>query len=187
MQQIIPGSVIACEERFKSNAFSQIEPVFSLTGGLTLAQVRSITGLETSTIQNWVRRNWVQKPENKLYGKNSLLRIMIINSARGGIQIDSVAEIMKYVNGELEDTSDDIISEEQFFNIFCKTVFAVEDTDGFTEEEIKTLISLNLEDYEEKEIGAKVRLEKALLAVTAAYFAAKFKDIANRVFDYEIK
>ena len=186
MQQIIPGTVIVCDESFTGKAFSQIEPVFSLTGGLTLAQVREITGLETSTLQNWVRRGWVPQPVNKRYLKRSLLRILLINSVRGTLQIEKIATLMRYINGDVEDTGDDIISDEDLFNVFCKIIFQVTPSGMIRKDEIDRIIAYNLEDYEEKETGTKKRLQTALYVMVMAYVAARIKDISNEAFDDNI-
>ena len=57
----IPGTTVSYKEGNENNVYGLIEPVLKATGGLTLAQVRKITGLETTTIQNWVKRGWVMK------------------------------------------------------------------------------------------------------------------------------
>ena len=64
MNWIIPGTVL--EDR-RSSA-DQIESLFSslfLAGGLTLSQVASVTGLESHTIQNWVKRGFLSPPRGK--------------------------------------------------------------------------------------------------------------------------
>ncbi len=187
MQHIIPGTVIQCQQGVSDKAFSQIEPVFSITGGLTLAQVCDITGLETSTIQNWVRRGWVPQPENKRYSKRSLLRIMLINSVRGSLQIEKIACLMEYINGNVEDTGDDIISDEDLFNMFCKIVFKMEPKHCYSAEHLKLIISESLEGYEEKEAGSKQRLQKALYVMALAFVAARIRELSNKEFEDNIK
>ena len=186
MPQKIPGTVIDLYEFYAGRAFSQIEPVFSLTGGLTLAQVREITGLETSTIQNWVRRGWVMQPVKKRYSKRSLLRIILINSARGALQIESIAEIMRYLNGDVEDTEDDIISDEDLFNLFCRVIFEVAPRGVINKADIEKSIAQNLELYEKREVGTEEKLRKALYVMVMAYIAARLKEASNKAFEENI-
>ncbi len=58
-----PGTAMAVSMQSGDSAFAAIEPILTATGGLTLAQVEGLTGLNGSTIQNWVkgagsRRRW---------------------------------------------------------------------------------------------------------------------------------
>lgn len=49
----LPGTVIDFSEQAEENAFSLIEPILTVTGGITLSQLSALTGLQGSTIQNW--------------------------------------------------------------------------------------------------------------------------------------
>ena len=40
----------------KEKAFEPIRTAMKLTGGFTLSQLAEISGLEATTIQNWVKR-----------------------------------------------------------------------------------------------------------------------------------
>lgn len=182
----IPGTVVDFSIEYKERAFSVIEPVFAVTDGLTLAQVREITGLETSTIQNWVRRGWVARPQNKRYGKLSLLRIILINSIRGILQIEKIAELMIYINGDVEDTEDDIISDEELFNCFCKIIADLVDLQSFDINMVSYHVEENIKVYENMEKNAFERLKKALYVMIIAYLAAQFKDLANAEFEKNI-
>lgn len=56
MTDLIPGTALAKSLQTGESAFAAIEPILTATGGLTLAQVEGLTGLNGSTIQNWVKR-----------------------------------------------------------------------------------------------------------------------------------
>ena len=64
--EIIPGTTMPYSV-LKGSAFELLVPMLNATGGLTLSQVCAITGLEGSTIQNWVKRGLVAKPVDKKY------------------------------------------------------------------------------------------------------------------------
>ena len=77
--EYIPGTTLTFNNIAADNCFSLIAPLLTVTKGLTLAQVRELTGLETSTIQNWIKRGWVKNPEEKRYGEEQTMRIILIN------------------------------------------------------------------------------------------------------------
>ena len=68
MFQTLPGTLLERRQTDGRGAYSLIQPILSLTKGLTLSQIRELTGLENSTVQNWVKRGWVANPKSKRYG-----------------------------------------------------------------------------------------------------------------------
>ena len=160
---------------------SRIEPVFKATGGLTLAQVREITGLETTTIQNWVKRGWVMKPENKRYKERHVIRIILINSIRGSIQIEKIIRLMEYINGDVEDTSDDLVPDSTLFNLFFKTVWLCQRDNLNSEEEMLGAIENETQGIDYLNSEGKERLSKALLIMTLAYQSAVMRQKAERI------
>lgn len=183
MITVLPGTALEFKEGMQDNAFSYIEPVFSVTKGLTLAQVKDITGLESSTIQNWVKRGWVARPVDKRYGKMHLIRIILINSLRGAIQLDKIPVIMQYINGVVEDESDDIISDSELYNKFCKIIWECDKTRTVQRCVIEKNISSVLDDYSGPFDDSKQRLEKALLIMVLAFMSARLKDETDEAFE----
>ena len=79
MQQKVPGTSIP----FDGNSlFEKYRPLIEAADGLTLSQVCNLTGLEPSTIQNWVKRHFVSRPVAKKYRERQLARILLISSLR---------------------------------------------------------------------------------------------------------
>ena len=120
MNRIIPGTTLKFSEQARVSAFSVISPVLEATGGLTLSQLSKLTGLEGTTIQNWIKRGWVSATKSKKYSEKQVLRILLINMLRGAMKLDDIAGLMKYINGDVEDTSDDIIDDILLYNILCR-------------------------------------------------------------------
>ena len=77
MQKLIPGTSL--EYKGEGSMFSMLLPIIRAGDGLTLSQVCSITGLEPSTIQNWVKRGYVARPVKKKYRERQLARILMIS------------------------------------------------------------------------------------------------------------
>ena len=75
MNRIIPGTTLKFTETARDAAFSVISPVLEATGGLTLSQLSKLTGLEGTTIQNWIKRGWVSSTKGKKYSEKQVLQV----------------------------------------------------------------------------------------------------------------
>lgn len=177
----IPGTVISYTEGNENNVYGLIEPVFKATGGLTLSQVREITGLETTTIQNWVKRGWVMKPENKRYKERHVIRIILINSIRGSIHIEKIIRLMEYINGDVEDTSDDLVPDSTLFNLFFKTVWQCEKENISDCDKRLEIINNEVEKIDYLQGDGKKRLSSSLLIMNLAYQSAVLRQKAERL------
>jgi len=117
----IPGTNLPYTD-FGSQAFSTIRQLIAAAGGFSLSQICAITGLEGSTIQNWVKRGYIGGSlKSKKYNEKQVARILIYNALRGSLQLDEIAKLMEYVNGSVPDLSDDIIEEGDLFSYMCQT------------------------------------------------------------------
>lgn len=179
MQTSIPGTTIPFEGG--GSMFSMFRPLIKATNGLTLGQVCSITGLEPSTVQNWVKRGFVSHPVNKKYRERQLARILLISSLRDSMQIDRIGELMTMVNGSADDESDDIISEERMYDYLCALIGKTLDS-GSAFSELPGLVDEVTADYSQPFEGAEQRLNEALLVMAYAYIAGRYKQEAERRF-----
>lgn len=176
---MIPGTKISYTD--ENIGFSYFAPLIRATDGLTLSQVCTLTGLETSTIQNWVKRGFVPHPVNKLYRERHLARILLISALRDSMQIDRVGELLRFINGDTDDESDDIISEEALYDIFCSLIGGVSEN-VFVEREIDLLIVKATEDYEPPDEMSLIRIRKALTVMAYAYISGMFKKKCDEEF-----
>lgn len=168
-------------------AFDDIAATIKLTGGLTLSQLAEISGLETSTIQNWVKRGWVESPKNRRYGETSTARTLIIAMLRGAMQLSSIVELMSYVNGRVDDRSDDAIPDAKLYNILCSITTRLENIHSFDLENIDKMISEETDGYEEPFPGGKEKLFNTLKVMTLAYFSSELKSRADNLFNSILK
>ena len=144
MKRFIPGTTLKFNEQARDEAFSIISPVLEATGGLTLSQLCKLTGLTGSTIQNWIKRGWVAGTQGKKYSRKQVQRILLINMLRNSMKLEDIARLMEYVNGDVEDTSDDIIDDDVWYNILCRIIFTAEDEGAFDAGTVRKLISREL-------------------------------------------
>lgn len=167
MKTYYPGTVI---EQTGKSAQEFLFQIFSITKGLTLAQVREITGLDTPAIQNWVNRGWVAHPVEKRYTIEHLARILIINMLRDVMRFEAIGEVLGYINGNADDNTDDIVSESNLYVYICQAVF-----------ENKTLNEIT-KNYTSNVFGARERLLTALEIILCYYNAAQMRKRADELY-----
>ena len=158
-----------------------ISPVLDATGGLTLSQLSKLTGLEGSTIQNWIKRGWVSSTHGKKYSEQQVVRILLINMLRGSMKLDDIAGLMNYVNGDVEDTSDDIIADVKLYNILCRIIFTAEDEGAFAPDTVRRLIKKELSDISQTVSSDAEKLHKSMFAMIMAYRSACLKHEMEKV------
>jgi DNA-binding transcriptional MerR regulator len=177
IESTVPGTVIPYTKG--EGMFSVFRPMIQATGGLSLGQVCSITGLEPAVIQNWVKRGFVAHPVNKKYFERQLARILLISSLRDAMKIDSIGELMGMVNGDANDESDDIISEEQLYDYLCE-IMAILKQNGFSQKNIELSIGKVAEDYKSSNGKNTGKLKQALEIMVNAYVSAQLKKKAEQ-------
>ncbi len=178
----IPGTALKFNSVAKDDCFSLIAPLLTVTKGLTLAQVRELTGLETSTIQNWIKRGWVKNPEEKRYGEEQVMRIILINMMRGSMQMEQIAFLMNYINGSVEDRSDDILPDRELFNILCSVIYKCENNAVYDTEKLDIIIDESIKNLVLRDDVSKRKLKTALRAMVLAILSTRMRDLAQKAF-----
>lgn len=179
----IPGTVLPIEKMDGATGLDFLNKVFFITDGIMLAQIREITGVDGTTLQNWLKRGWVPKPRNKSYGKEHLARILIINMMRDTMQLSRVDFVLRYINGDVESTEDDIIEESVLYDYICQSVAAISDEHSAGFNAISEIVDTVLADYVEKYSGAKRRLATGLTIIVTSYYASLVKAVADGMVD----
>ena len=168
MNRLIPGTTMKFSEQARESAFSLISPVLEATGGLTLSQLSKLTGLEGTTIQNWIKRGWVSATKGKKYSEKQSLRILLINMLRKAMKLEDIANLMRYINGDVEDTSDDIVEEVLLYDMLCRIIFTAEDEGAFDSDHIKSLVAREVAENT-KEIADDDKMKKAMFVMVMGY------------------
>ena len=81
-----PGTIIRREERYGKDGAEFLERIYFISDGIMLQQIKEISGVDGSTLQNWVKRGWIGNTVNKKYSRNQLARILIINMLRSSMK-----------------------------------------------------------------------------------------------------
>lgn len=180
MNWTIPGTTIIAPRSQAEAIESQFQSMF-LAGGMVLSQVTNITGLDPYMVQNWVKRGFLAKPQAKRYSLNQLCRIILINMLRGALPMDEICEMLRYVNGALDDESDDIIDDAQLYFIFVRLAARARDLDSL--QEWNQAMEEGMADYQEPFPGAKERIEMVLRIMLAAWIATRMRQEAENLLD----
>ena len=178
MDWIIPGTTLTAHREDAVWMRRRFQDLF-LAGGIALSQVTSITGLDSYMIQNWVKRGFLAKPEQKRYSLNQLCRVITINMLKGVLPMDRICGLLSYVNGKLDDESDDLIDDAELYFLFVRLAAKARDLD--TGEQWNKAIEDTLEGYAEPVPGAKERVAQVLRIMLTAWVAARMAQEAEKM------
>ena len=157
--------------------FSKISMLLEATGGLSLSQVCAVTGLEASTIQNWVKRGWVTHPKGKKYEEVHVARILIINALKECIKLEHISLLMDYVNGPETKAAGGNIKESELFNYLGEALQKAGQADDLSPGGVESVVEKVISDYEGPSPDARIRIRKAL---TVMIFACVCTDVKRR-------
>ena len=180
MNWTIPGTTLSAPRAEADSIEAQFQSMF-LAGGMVLSQVTSITGLDPYMIQNWVKRGFLAKPQQKRYTLRQLCRIININMLRGVLPMERICGLLSYINGALDDESDDIIDDSQLYFIFVRLAAHARDLD--TTDQWDSAVHEVMAGYIEPIPGAKERIEKVLRIMLTAWVATRMRQEAEKMLD----
>lgn len=144
---------------YKKDEFDTYKQMIELGNGLTLSQVCNITKLQPHMIQNWVKRGYIPHPINKKYFVKHLARILLINDLRTCMYIEDIESLMVYINGDVDDESDDIVSEEELYKLFTSLIIQIDDLNS-----IEKIINSEIKN---------AKLNVCMKAMIYAYYASE--------------
>ena len=178
MEWIIPGTVLTAKKDDAVYIENQFNAMF-LGGGMVLSQVAGITGLESYTVQNWVKRGFLPPPERKKYTLEQLCRIININMLKSVLPMERICGMLSYINGHLDDESDDIIDDSKLYFMFVR--LAAHYRVMHNNEGRDAFIAKELESYAEPVPGAKERVKKVLCIMLTAWASAQLQSAADKM------
>ena len=176
MDWTIPGTTLKIK---RSDACRTGELFYTMfmAGDITLSQVCSITGLESYMVQNWVKRGFLTNPKNKRYSMRQLCRIININMLKNALPMERIVGLLGFVNGELDDESDDLIDDSALYFMFVERASRARHIGGDLEwgEAIREVVT----HYEEPVPGARERVSKVLRIMLTAWIASSLRTQAE--------
>lgn len=162
MDKLIPGTA----SYYKNiEGFEVYKQMIEIGNGISLSQICNITKLEPHMIQNWVKRGYVPHPINKKYYTKHLARVLLINSLRECMIIEDIGSLMVNINGDVDDESDDMISEEDLYKLFSNIIYELNDLN-----KIEELVDKKVKDE---------KLNNCMKVVVYAYVASQMSKKSN--------
>ena len=181
---LIPGTILKRKDMGDVTGLEFLKKIFFISSGVMLSQIREISGIDGSTLQNWTKRGWVANSKLKRYNIDQVAHILIINMLRDCLQLDRITFVIRYINGNVEDQADDIISDSLLYDYICRILDRLLNDDAtYDISSLRTCISEVTADYEETVSGARKRLDQALEIIIAAYYAALIKRYSDRMIE----
>ena len=170
MEWTIPGTAIRGVRSDVEASIRQIEGMF-LGGGMIRSQLASVSGVEPHDIQNWVKRGFLPSPVNKRYSCRQFCRIVTINMLRTAMPMDKICSLLAYVNGRLDDESDDLIDDTVLYFMFLRLAARARHIGGRDSWDVA--IADILSDYDEPIPGATERIDKVLRVMLTAWIGVQ--------------
>ena len=170
MEWIIPGTALRGSRAEVEASIRQIEGMF-LGGGMIRSQMASVSGVEAHDIQNWVKRGFLSSPVKKRYSCNQFCRIVTINMLRTAMPMEKICSLLAYVNGRLDDESDDLIDDTVLYFMFLRLAARARHIGG--KDNWDAAIADILKDYQEPTPGAKERIDQVLRIMLTAWIGVQ--------------
>ena len=178
MEWTIPGTVLTGPREDVESSIRQIQGMF-LAGGMVRSQVAAATGLESHYIQNWVKRGFLSNPVNKRYSCRHFCRITIINMLKSAMPMEKICSLLSYVNGRLDDESDDLIDDTVLYFMFLRLASRARHIGGTRSWD--ELLEEILSDYDEPTPGARERIDQVLRIMLTYWIAVQTAHAADKM------
>ncbi len=181
--ELIPGTKLKQSDMEGLTGLAFLKKVFFISDGVMLTQIRDISGIDSSTLQNWTKRGWVVNSKLKKYNIDQVAHILIINMLRSCMQLDKIDFLIHYINGEVGDASDDIIRDSELYDYICRILDHLMHSEACSLSSLGKTVSEITKDYQEPIMGARERLNRALEIIVTTYYAALIKQHASNLLE----
>lgn len=85
-----------------------------------VAQRFSLDDINSTQIQNWVRRKYLPHPQGRKYSREQLANILLLNDLRNILTLEEASQLLEYVNLSLDDSSDDRIDPAKLYRYYSE-------------------------------------------------------------------
>ncbi len=178
MEWTVPGTAMKVPREEAGQVAGRFSAMF-LAGGMVLSQVTSITGLESYTVQNWVKRGFLPPPEKKRYSMSQVCRIISINMLKSVLPMERICGLLTYVNGRLDDPDDDIIDDAELYFLFVRLAADIRQLGD--PEQREQALNAALAEYNAPSPEARERVRAALEIMLTAWAAARLGQQAQEM------
>ena len=180
---LIPGTKLKQSDMDGLTGLDFLKKVFFISDGVMLTQIRDISGIDSSTLQNWTKRGWVVNSKLKKYDIDQVAHILIINMLRACMQLDKIDFLIHFINGEVGDASDDIVRDSVLYDYICRILDHMMKSGTCALSSVRSYVEEITADYVEPVAGARDRLNRALEVIVVTYYATLIKQHATELLD----
>ena len=96
--------------------------------------------------------------------------------------MEQIAFLMSYINGSVEDRSDDILPDRELFNILCSIIYICEQNSFSDEKYLDKVIDAQLEKVKISDAISQKKLRTALRAMVLAILSTQMRELAQKAF-----
>jgi DNA-binding transcriptional MerR regulator len=158
---------------------NKLTPLLGFGSGLLLSQITHIAdNLTKETIQNWVKRNFIDPPRRgRFYDENQVARILIFNALRRVVELEDIKLLLQLAR----DFSKGTLSEKELYELFNGSVvktksIAPGDIDGYEKAVGEELTkSLGHKD------GDASKIKEVIFVMLTAYQSSLLKQKADEL------
>lgn len=169
----VPGTVLSADHLGGVTGADFIEKIFFVSDGIMLSQIREITGIDGTTLQNWVKRGWVSNPTKKTYSREQLARIILINMMRDTLQLSRIVWLLGYMD------CGDAISECELYDSVCRVLDAVSGANAGRMNGLDDVIVDVLSGYTDLSTEQKSRILTGVRIIVVSYYGVTMKATAE--------
>ena len=126
-----------------------------------------------------MKRGFLTPPQKKHYSLTQLCRILNINMLKNVLNLEDICRLLQYVNGSLDDASDDMIDDSVLYFMFVKLAARVKEL--YDPDQREALLEEVLQDYQEPVPGAAERVKEVLRIMLTAWLAARMVQESRRM------
>lgn len=150
MDKNLRDIVNSLESKEKALPYLELDSMM-LSQVVEVAKRVSQNDINSTHIQNWVRRKYIPNPQKKKYNREQVANILLINDLRNILPLEAISRLLSFVNHDPLDTSDDSINPTTLYKYYGE-IFEHTRTDWLQslqglEREVKdTLAGVNLNE-----------------------------------------
>lgn len=74
---------------------SALDSAFGSNQNLFVSQISDLAGIDSTTIQNWVKRDFVSNPKGKKYNREQTIKIFLLNALRGSLALEKASALIE--------------------------------------------------------------------------------------------
>ncbi len=166
------------EPKTKALPYLELDSMM-LSQVVEVAQRVSQNDINSTHIQNWVRRQYIPHPEKKKYNREQVANILLINDLRNILSLEQISRLLSFVNESMLDNSDDRIRPTKLYryygDIFDRTSSDWQASlNGLEREVEEALAGEGLNEVDQNKV------ETALVILNLLARAQLYKQIAER-------